>query len=771
MNIVKHLSNIIESDTKYYIIPLTFIFSVFFIIPFELYYNAQIYWNWKKFVPLNFAVSGLVVYGVILGIIALLFRLKYIKAARLTSFVLFYLGILILLCDVFSPLATNLATGEKLISQEPLIYTFIELFILLILSVITLKAKLEKGSVIGVIVSVILLFVSTGYFFLVMVSSKPEIVKAEKVEINTALRGNIYHILLDEMQTDAACIYLAEGNNVNKYEGFTLYKYNIANYIYTNASFPSYMTGSYYSSGSFERWSRKTFKKQGLLKALHEKGYYVRMYGYSDYWQNPYTNEFWSLNDIYEKTTQIKNREYQDFIQIMLARVMPNFLSNESLYTGKKIGSFIFSNIISSEISRQKDIPVSYEEGKEPFCSVQSFKEMIEKEKSRPANGQYTYLHAVLPHPPFVYNEKGEYNLKFRNKGLTGYYQQVKYAFKLVEDFIDELKRLNRYKDATIIIHSDTGCGAYGFLEKKSEEIVGTLNQSNNYADAQRVITFISNKEKLPKNLPKNILFGFKDNRLSRIYSLLMIKTPNSNNKLKISEKKTQLVDIYPSLADLLNLDTIKAEKVDGRSVFSSNFPQKREVFNFWFPQKDLDPTVIEFIITDQKNLKESKFKFIRYINEQEDRDTKILNKSNFKNAIVYDIGALDKRKIELTGFGASEGNGISTWRWGIGKHSKIRFNDLKLEEDLNISISFKVIPFKVNENKIMKIESKFSKEEIILKHGSNNYTVNLTLPEGEKPELNIYYANTASPKSLGLGSDKRELSVLWSEIEIIMLK
>ena len=72
--------------------------------------------------------------------------------------------------------------------------------------------------------------------------------------------------------------YLKEKSNREKYDGFTFFKNNLANYLYTHASFSSYITSSFYEDGSFEDWFKEAYKNKGLFKALHEKGYQIRLH-------------------------------------------------------------------------------------------------------------------------------------------------------------------------------------------------------------------------------------------------------------------------------------------------------------------------------------------------------------------------------------------------------------------------------------------------------------------------------------------------------------
>lgn len=745
---------------KYYVLPLAFILSIFFLIPYELYYNAQIYWGWKKLIPFTVNLVGIIAYGTIVLLLKLLFHFKKESAAKIISFLLFFAGTFILFADVFAPLQTGLATGEKLVSTEPVTYTIIEFGIFGFLAALFVYLGFDSGVKVGSIFCCILLAISLGYSSLVIFSGRPVTTLKEKRQANGGkIKGNVYHILLDEMQSDAARIYLTEGKNAEKYKGFTFFQNNTSNYLCTHASFPSYTTSTFYEGGSFENWFKGVYKERGLFKALYEKGYQIHIYAYSYDWKVPFATEFRTLDDIYEDVTKLKYGEFRDFTVILFARIMPNFLTNEALALGRRISKHVFLKISRTVRPRNNTyVPVAYAEGKEPFSSVLAFKRLIETEKNRPANGQYIYIHCVLPHPPYVYGREGDYNLKYRETGVNGYYGQVQYAFKLVETFINELKALGRYDDSTIIVHGDTGHSKEGFFFKKEGKLSGTLDKEHMNAGLPRMGAFF--KERNHEESRTFAIF-FQDHILSRTCALLMIKPAHSAGPLKISDRPTQLADLYPTLADLLNLKTIENEKVQGISVFSDTFPKNRERHFFWFPQKDLEPDIMNLKISNSANIRKATITFEGYVGTKEVSDFPI-------GGLTIHVGAQEEAGVKFKGFGAKgvERNKL-TYRWAVGKEGKIIFSAYKFDEETKLIFSFAVKPFLVNENKYMVLSTPLSTAKVFLLPGLKKYSVRLTFPAGASPVIDIRYADAKSPEKLGIGKDVRELAALWSIISL----
>lgn len=86
--------------------------------------------------------------------------------------------------------------------------------------------------------------------------------------------------------------------------------------------------------------------------------------------------------------------------------------------------------------------------------------------------------------------------------------------------------------------------------------------------------------------------------------------------------------------------------------------------------------------------------------------------------------------------------------------------------------MKFLVKPFAHNENRQMILATPLSTATIELKSGILQfYSVSLEFEGEQTPIVDIFYdERVSSPKSLGIGQDIRELSVLWSQLEISLL-
>jgi hypothetical protein len=64
-----------------------------------------------------------------------------------------------------------------------------------------------------------------------------------------------------------------------------------------------------------------------------------------------------------------------------------------------------------------------------------------------------------------------------------------------------------------------------------------------------------------------------------------------------------------------------------------------------------------------------------------------------------------------------------------------------------------------------MLLKTALSQAKVTLRDGWSEYIVALIFPAGENPALDIRYEDAASPASLGISKDPRNLAVQWSEI------
>ncbi len=544
---------------RYHLLALAFFTVVFAIIPFTIYAHSGEDWDFPFHELLLVAALGLVLFigfAVVLRLVAAV----NIGAAATIAVVMFCLGAFLLLAHVYAPIQLGPLDGSRLHSSEPLLYTLIELGLLAALVLVFFQLQRGRGLMVAGLFSVALLLASFGYAGVLLradqqdaeasrapaaaagraaAAAQPQAVAADAA----AISGNIYHIVLDRMQTDAFLDALAQTGTRDAFAGFDLFKNNVSNYVWTLQSAASYFTGTYFQGKDYNNWIHGWQKDRGLFPTLSDRGYRISMYSPVVSWKTKFVDHFEYDVDIYGQQTGVQHAGFYDLLQIWLASLAPNMLTNEALPLAADVADPVF------ELLTGRARPLSGTEGLHQVAGAMVLRRLAHEEAARPANGEYIYAHVLLPHGPHVLDRDCRYvgptgTRAVPIKAVEGYLLQAQCSLGLVASFLQELKRLGRYEAATIVIHGDTGDWMpLGKTKEKTGRILG-------YPQASL---------------------------LSYVQALLMIKRPHAEGPLRVVETPTELVDLYPTLLDVLDLSPPPAD-LYGRSIYAKDADAPREV-------------------------------------------------------------------------------------------------------------------------------------------------------------------------------------------------
>ena len=719
----------------YFFIALAPFLAIFALVPLELYTNAVEYWRWNMGFPGRFILAGATLYAIL---VLLLYVLSLISsnALRVSCLALFYLGIYLLLADVLAPLQTGLLDGSALESDEPLFYTALELFLLGFVLFFAVKFR-QHAARIATLMTLFLLVLAAAYFVYASVLRSPDESRdLPVVAPSSAPTGNIYHIVLDEMQSDATRAYIQQVGLQDDLEGFTFYENNIGNYLFTNVSMPSYLTGKLYRTGDFPLW-QQSYKEQGVFRRLYEEGYTVDLYAVYDHWCSPYAHNCVSLDEIFEQKTGLLGADFITFIQIWFARISPNFVSNQALALGKQLGEFVDARMNASA----DDIPKTIGRGRAPYSSVLMMDELISTERDRPSKGQYIYAHTILPHGPYVINENCEYDGTMWKMlgGKRAYYQQTRCALDKVVEFLDELKRLGRYRDASIVIHADTGHGHQGFIRVDEN---GAVQESTGS---------VSPKVELDKKFIRS-----EEWYLSRGMALLMIKPPQAAGTLVFSKDWSQLVDVYPTILAMADLTASATEGFDGIDLLGAEPAAMREThMYFTTPSRIGDVTTLT--LSDRGDIAASRLVI--------EGNTQTVNQAD-RYTVNFGVNDAD---LELPGFSYGEhlDDGSRHWRWATGTSSSIDLaSHLRLSPGRYL-VNFELEPFGINEGASLGITIGDFSHEVTMQQGWHIYQLEYDFTREQQALIRFDFENAASPQSLGMSADQRELAARFQMLEI----
>jgi hypothetical protein len=158
-----------------------------------------------------------------------------------------------------------------------------------------------------------------------------------------------------------------------------------------------------------------------------------------------------------------------------------------------------------------------------PITSYLSFLNVLEQEAELPARGRYTLIHLAIPHQPEVLAPDCSYDDGGRE---TSQLEQAACATKLLVDFVERLKGLGRFDGSLVIAHAD-----HGIYELVSD------------ADAHS---------------PERV----------SLQALLLIKPIGSNGALAVSNVKSTVVDIAPTLLKAVGVEN--QLEADGASLLEA---------------------------------------------------------------------------------------------------------------------------------------------------------------------------------------------------------
>lgn len=502
------------------------IFVVFFFLPMDLYgRNAQSFGNDTWLVHAFFAFGAVLVAACALPI------LLGVKFPRPLIWSGFGIGAAILFTDVFSPVQLKALDGAATTSPEPVIYTAIELALAAVIGFAIVKHyRSGRSSAIFAVLSLCLL-TGIAITYASLAPAPPTTVADATPQGLTYKptngRGNIYHFHLDELQTDYLIALIQKGEWEQDFSGFTLFRRNISNYPYTQASVTSYLTSTLYTSGNYADWVA-TYDT-GVFKSLANAAYSVDVIGLPETFKTSVADHLQSPETIFKETYKLDHPQLVQFTSLWLAKALPNLLTNEALVWGTSLGAEL-----SQRLDREAQVPQTVGTGMHPFQARTALEYLINTEQRKPATGRYQFIQAILPHSPYIFDSSCRSYRGPRREAQLQYADQAACGLNLVRRFIDELKRLGRFDDSLILIQSDHGAGWVGFLDESD----GGIPRLDGPAYGRAT----------------NVFGGTQRALESRSMAALMIKPAKSSGTLKVTDAKSQLLDIYPTIADAAGL-------------------------------------------------------------------------------------------------------------------------------------------------------------------------------------------------------------------------
>lgn len=255
---------------------------------------------------------------------------------------------------------------------------------------------------------------------------------------------NIVVLVLDSFDREYFLEYIeANPNAMEDFDGFTYYDDNIAFYPRTYPATASMLSGKL-NDFSLNRgqFFAQAYGSSPLLQDLKENDYNVNLY-LPNYYGYDNANVFFGYADNVSQANGFKVTEKSMLIKRMF------FLSSYFWMPEFKKSQKVSSSYFQETGTYISDKPMyTMEPGSDPDFYTRLTTEGLSANEDGKV---FTFLQLRGCHPPFAMNE----NCQQVSTGSVTSLQQTTGAFKIIKEYIDQMKALGIYKNSTIIITGD----------------------------------------------------------------------------------------------------------------------------------------------------------------------------------------------------------------------------------------------------------------------------------------------------------------------------
>ncbi len=229
-------------------------------------------------------------------------------------------------------------------------------------------------------------------------------------------------------------------------DGFTLYNDNISKYPRTFPAITYLLTGEefdFHTQNSTE-YTNTAFERSAFMKDLEDNNYSINLYipHYSAYSKNT------KFSDAVANTSPVKEHKVispLNFTKKMF--MLASYFWLPDMLKSQTISSTSFNNSILFEGTPPK-YSIDNSSDAEVFAQFNNTGLSVQSNKN-----SFMFLHLRGCHAPFTIDENGV----FKGENAVNSLQQTKGCFKFITEYLNELKTLGLYDDATIIITGDHG--------------------------------------------------------------------------------------------------------------------------------------------------------------------------------------------------------------------------------------------------------------------------------------------------------------------------
>jgi hypothetical protein len=349
---------------------------------------------------------------------------------------------------------------------------------------------------------------------------------------------NVFHIILDGFQTDVFLQLVDEEDLSSSFDGFVVYRDNVATGKRTVLTVPSTFSSLIYDGTETESEYFRRAMDVSFQSLLKQNGYVINLMPYISMRGTEYTHYYKSPSTYQRSHGMRLRREAAYLIDAGMFRQFPQFMKR-FVYNDQ---NWRLSSMIGEPPNRLS------------FHQKAFFRDYIDKLTVTHSTPAYHFLHLLPPHGPFVTSADGSYAGKVLPNTREHYKNEARYILLLFMEFIDKLKQLGLYDSSIILLHGDHGMG----MEPKIDEIKTTK-------------------------------------RMGQVAALLLLKQASAHGPLHSSWAQTSLADIPATLMNELSI----SHSFPGESIVEMDPSHSRERhIVFVTDRSSAEPTVQQWVIS-----------------------------------------------------------------------------------------------------------------------------------------------------------------------------
>lgn len=274
--------------------------------------------------------------------------------------------------------------------------------------------------------------------------NKPQVFLSEEGLYQLAPQDNIIVIVLDRLDQRYIEELLENEPDyfLGQFEGFTRYTNNVTAHSRTFPSMINMLTGyNYEFDVPAEEYMRTAWQNTEFLPALREAGYRNDLYTDYSYCYLDGNDLKSAADNLDQGLPDVDAAAVSNLVVISCYRYMP--------YIGKPY-FWTSTDTVQNDVVYRGEHALRYVPDDPAMYDTLTTRGLSINEELR---GNFKLLHLNGSHPP--YNADYDFNVVPHSESNS--YLQTRFAFALVFEYFEELKRLGLYEDSTIIVTGDHG--------------------------------------------------------------------------------------------------------------------------------------------------------------------------------------------------------------------------------------------------------------------------------------------------------------------------